>query len=173
MDKINKLNYKLYAYEEPTIFRQKLINFHDNDSDFNEFDSSIILNEYEGFRSNNCFDSSANPMDPRSCMRDISNNLFALTNQSKYQKHENNMYIIDDNYNQLERDLKNYSDANANSYLYDSIDSSGNLLHNEGDDTIRDGLLKDTKEKMLQQNNMYLIGTFFVTSVLVLMVVVK
>ena len=169
MDKIYKLKNELTEVYKPTTFTNKKNKFKTNNTNFKDFDSFKI---YEGFSQNIPLDSSANS---KKFISDMSNNLISLVNQAKYQSYEKNLAEIDENYSQLEMDILTYSNENKKSHLYDSIDNSGNLLYNnkENDPTIRDGLLEDTKELLLQQNNIYLMGSFIAASVLVLMVVVK
>jgi hypothetical protein len=179
---INNKPYKLKneleaVYETPNTFSKKISSFKKNNIFFKDFDSFNVFSRLknEGFNGNSCIDSPSNPMDPSNCLIDISNNLTSILNQSQYQAYKDSEIKIDKNYTKLENDINLYNQANISTSEYDSIDDNGNLLyHNkEIDQTINDGLLEDGKDFLLQQNNLYLIGSFIATSVLILIVVAK
>jgi hypothetical protein len=191
MDNIYKLeNDFSIVYDVPNTFSNKKIV--KGDYNYKSFTESKM---YEGFSKSDCFDSSGNPVVNDKCtannlMMDISNNLSKLignpnkklvsgvstmADNHQYGSYQNSATEIDANYKQLEADINRYKEANKTSFLNDTIDNKGNLLYDnkEVDQTIRDGLYEDSKELLLQQNNMYLLGSFIASCVLVLMVVVK
>jgi hypothetical protein len=94
-------------------------------------------------------------------------------NFAVFQKYYNNTFKIDDNYKELEGSLNLYNSKNSPSY--DTIDNSGNLLFDDVgfNPTKRDGLFRDSKDLLLQQNNMYLLGTFIVAFATIIIIVVK
>lgn len=171
---VNKLE---VVYETPNTFSNKISDFKKNDIFFKDFDSFKIFTglQDEGFNGKSCIDSSLNPMDSSNCLFDISNNLASVMNQSQYKAYKDSETEIDRNYITLENDINMYNSANISTSQYDSIDDNGNLLyHNkEIDQTIHDSLLEDGKDLLLQQNNLYIIGSLIVTSVLILIVVAK
>lgn len=162
------------VYKTPNTFSNKMSNFKNNNTFFKEFDSFNIFTGYEGF-SGSCIDSSLNPMDSSNCFMDISMNLTSIMNQSQYQGYKDSKTEIDKNYTTLENDINLHNQANINTSKYDSIDDNGNLIYENSDinKTIQDGRLVDSKDFLLQHNNLYLVGTFIITSVLILIVVAK
>jgi hypothetical protein len=72
----------------------------------------------------------------------------------------------------LVKDMKGLKENFASE---DVIDDDGNLLmnNNEISPSIRDGLLKDNRETLIVQNNMYIIGTIATTSLIVALVIMK
>ena len=128
--------------------------------------SESMKNKKEGFEKNRCYDSSLNPQD---CAEDISKNMFSLKTVAKYQNYNETVPEIDENYKHLENEINKYIIANNKSKDNDMIDNYGNLLLNNTDiaPTKLDGMMEDSKKNLIQQNNMYIIGSFLVTTILI------
>lgn len=123
----------------------------------------------EGF---GCSDTSFNTQE---CKTEISNNMLSLKTHSTFNDYQQTSPEIDENYRILEKNINDFIKANNKSSEQDMIDDNGNLLLNNIDvaPTKRDALLEDTKNNLIQQNNMYIIGSFLITTIMIFIVISK
>lgn len=80
----------------------------------------------------------------------------------------NNAISVVQNDNRLALKIDNYTSNLKSSSLYDVIDDDGNLLMNNTDanPNIRDALLEDSNDLLIQENNIFIAGTFVAVSIL-------
>jgi hypothetical protein len=102
-----------------------------------------------------------------------SNNVTNLKNISTY--NENEKQQINTNSDKIQNDINLYEEKNINqSTKFDTIDDDGNLLFNNTDinPNIIDAMMKDTRETLIQQNNVYIIGSIISTSIVLGLVMI-
>jgi hypothetical protein len=103
----------------------------------------------------------------------ISNDVTYLTNSSTYSK--NVKEKLDTNSDKILNEINQYEKENINqSTKYDTIDNDGNLLLNNTDvkPTIIDAMMKDNRETLIQQNNVYIVGSIISTSIILGLVMI-
>lgn len=130
-------------------------------------------NYFEGFQESNTncstIDSSMNRF-----RKDISDNIIQLNTKIMM-----NNDIIHNNSSKIDNEVYNYSVTNNHLLKdrsnYELIDEDGNLLKHNIDinPTINDAMLLDTKDLLIQQNNMYIAGTFIITFILISIIVIQ
>jgi hypothetical protein len=106
-------------------------------------------------------------------INDISNNIIPqLLNKSSYSI--NDQQNINTNSNNIGIGINEYNTMNMNTTKYDTIDDDGNLLINNTDinPNIIDAMMKDTKETLIQQNNIYIFGSIISTSIILGLVMI-
>jgi len=104
---------------------------------------------------------------------DISNVTKSFLTDSVPEWNDVNKPRIEKNETNIDEKIRNYNVNNINSFQYDAIDNDGNFLinNNEIEPTIHDGLLKDTKEALLLQNSIYIIGSIITTACLIITII--
>ena len=109
-----------------------------------------VFNDFEGFNVANC---SA-----------VNNEIEEMTPSVNL----NNAISLLQNDERLATEIDEYTIKVKNSSLYDTIDDDGNLLmdNTDANPNIRDALLEDSRDLLIQENNIFIAGTFVAVSIL-------
>jgi hypothetical protein len=145
------------VYESSNYFRNVV---QKNETNYKSFDGF-----YEGLE--NIED------DIQNKLNQISNDVTHLRNSSTYD--ERLKQELETNSNDILNQINQYETVNINQATkYDTIDDDGNLLLNNTDiePTIIDAMMKDSRETLIQQNNVYIIGNIISTSIILGLVMI-